>query len=198
MTGMGDMGLPDSAQLDAVGMRRLTIEQYRQMAEVGILAADARLELLEGRIYAMAPIGSLHGSVVALLAEVFIMQLATTRRAVVWVQSAIELPPDSAPQPDIALLRWREDRYRNALPQPADVLLVVEVADRTVARDQSKLKTYAGAGIPEAWLIDAKAKSTTVARDPSPGGYQSVAAVTGSIPPRLFPDLAIDLQALLG
>ena len=194
---MGDMALPDSTELDAVGMRRLAVQEYRRMLEVGILPADARVELLEGRIYGMAPIGSLHAGVLTALVEIFVVQLAATKRAVVWVQNAIEILPDSAPQPDLALLKWREDRYRDALPRPADVLLVVEVADSTLARDRSKLDTYARAGIPEAWVIDAQAKCATVARDPSREGYRDLTAAPPLVSPLHFPDLAIDLSTLL-
>jgi len=194
---MGDMALPDSTQLDAAGMRRLSVHEYRRMVDVGIIPADARVELLEGRIYGMAPIGSLHASVLTALAEVFFATAAATRRAVVWHQNPLEILPDSAPQPDLALLKWRDDRYRDALPRPADVLLVVEVADSTLARDRSKLLTYARASIPEAWLIDVQAKAMTIARDPSPEGYRSLTTVTGVASPLHFPDLMIDLSALL-
>ncbi len=194
---MGDLALPDSRALDAVGMQRLSLLDYRRMLQSGIIPADANIELLDGRIYAMAPIGSVHAAVLTRLAQFFFAQAAVTERAVVWHQNPIEILPDSAPQPDLALLKWREDCYCDALPRPADILLVVEVADSTLARDRSKLLTYARAGISEAWLIDVQGKTLSVARDPSPQGYCSVAAAGGSVSPLHFPDLSVDLAALL-
>jgi Uma2 family endonuclease len=124
------------------------------------------------------------------------LPLLASKRAVLWIQSPIEIPPDSAPQPDLALLRWRDDCYRLALPRPPDVLLVLEVADSTLARDRSKLDAYARAGIQEAWLIDAHGKAMIVARDPVPGGYRTLVEATGAISPLDFPDLRLDLAAL--
>jgi hypothetical protein len=193
---MGDMALPDSTQLDAVGMQRLTVDEYRRMVEAGVLSTDARVELLEGRIYHLAPIGSLHAGLLTAFVNFFAVPLLASKRAVLWIQSPIEIPPDSAPQPDLALLRWRDDCYRLALPQPPDLLLILEVADSTLARDRSKLDAYARAGIPDAWLVDARAKAVIVARDPAPGGYRTLVEPTGSIVPLHFPDLRLDLAAL--
>lgn len=178
-------------------MQRLSLLDYRRMLEGGIIPADANIELIDGRIYAMPPISSAHAAALTRLAQSFFAQAAVTKRAVVWHQNPIEILPDSAPQPDLALLQWRDDCYCDALPGSADILLVVEVADSTLARDLSKLLTYARAGIPEAWLIDVQGKTLSVARNRSPQGYCSVATDDGSVSPLHFPDLSVDLTALL-
>jgi Uma2 family endonuclease len=120
----------------------------------------------------MAPIGWPHLQVVTAVAQLFTMKIGRT--AMVLVQNPISLPPDSEPQPDIALLR-PEYRQRAALPNASDVLLVIEVADTTLARDREvKIPLYARHGIPEAWLFDVASQQATIYRDPGPEGYRTV------------------------
>jgi Uma2 family endonuclease len=119
-----------------------TADEFERMAERGVFLEDARLELVEGEIVEMSPIGKRRAACVDLLAELFRERLQ--RQVIVRVQNPIQLDDHSEPQPDLALLRRREDFYRDALPTPDDVLLVVEVADTSVEYDrQVKLPIYA-------------------------------------------------------
>ncbi len=121
--------------------RRFTLEEYHRMGEAGILDEDERVELIEGEIVEMSPIGPLHGSVVARLVSLLVRQLGD--RAIVWPQNSLVLRAVvSQLQPDLALLRPRADYYRSANPEPRDVLLVIEVVDSSVDRDR-RVKLYA-------------------------------------------------------
>jgi Uma2 family endonuclease len=173
--------------------RALSVAEFHRMGEVGLLGPDERLELIHGDIVTMAPIGGPHLHLVNVLAQLFSMQFG--RSALVSVQNPVSLPPDNEPQPDIAILR-PECWARAAVPCAADVLLVVEVADTTLARDRDvKIPLYARHGIPEAWLFDVAAESVTVYRDPSPGGYRSAQTLArdAMVSPLQRPDVAISL-----
>jgi len=143
------------------------------MGRVGILREDSRVELLEGELIDMSPIGSVHLSVVNTLTMIFARQVGDV--AIVSTQNPVSLLPDSEPQPDIALLRPRQDRYRNALPVATDVLLIVEVSDTSIEYDrQVKLPLYAQHGIPEVWIIDLQAGCMEIYRDPNERGYRKL------------------------
>ena len=149
---------------------RLTVYDYHRMAEVGLLRPDERVELIDGEIIDMPPIGSLHGAVVDLLAERFITALHGM--ALVRIQGAIRLGDDSEPQPDVALLRPRADRYAAEQPRAADVLLVVEVSDTTLKFDVgAKARLYARHGLPELWVADLTKRRVQVFRTPRDGKY---------------------------
>jgi Uma2 family endonuclease len=131
-----------------LAQRWITADEYGRMGEAGIFTDDARLELIEGAIFEMPPIGSPHAACVDAL-NLILNELAR-RSFIVRVQNPIRLNDFSEPQPDVTLLRWRDVLYRNAHPRPADVLLVVEVADATVQTDRTvKLPLYAQADISE-------------------------------------------------
>jgi Uma2 family endonuclease len=143
------------------------------MARAFILREGSRVELIEGELIDLAPIGSLHASVVSALSMFFARQVGEL--AIVSAQNPVRLPPDNQPQPDLALLKPCADRYRAALPTAADVLLVIEVADTTVEYDREiKLPLYARHSIPEVWLIDLKAGTLQVYREPTPKGYRKL------------------------
>jgi Uma2 family endonuclease len=149
----------------------ITADEYERMGEAGILRPDARLELLEGEIYEMSPIGSRHAACVDALS--LLLTEIVGRRFRVRTQSPIRLDDFSEPQPDVALLRWRDDFYRDAHPTPADVLLVIEVADTTVESDRRyKLPLYAKAGINEAWLVNLPDEKIELYAEPANGAYQ--------------------------
>ncbi len=149
---------------------RLTVADYYRMGEVGILAPDARVELIEGEIIDMAPIGSPHVSAVLQLDH--LLQEAVRGNALVLVHNPIVLDDYSAPQPDLALLRPRADYYRSALARPGDVLLIIEVAQSSLRFDRDdKIPLYARHGIPEAWLVDLQAKRLVRYRHPQQGAY---------------------------
>jgi Uma2 family endonuclease len=136
---------------------RLTVADYYRMGEAGILAPEARVELIDGEIIDMAPIGSAHVSSVLQLDH--LLKDAVKGKALVLVQAPIVLGDYSAPQPDLALLRPRTDYYRSSLAGPGDVLLIVEVALSSLRFDRDdKIPLYAHHGIPEVWLVDVDAK----------------------------------------
>ncbi|HYY59553.1 MAG TPA: Uma2 family endonuclease [Pyrinomonadaceae bacterium] len=149
----------------------ITVDEYERMGEAGIWTKDSRLELLEGEIYEISPIGSRHAACVSFLGNLLNRQLGD--KLIVSTQDPIRLDDFSEPQPDIALLRWRDDFYRHAHPQPADVLLVIEVADTTVDSDRLiKIPLYAKAGIKEVWLVNLPEEKIELYAEPSGGAYQ--------------------------
>jgi Uma2 family endonuclease len=179
--------------------RLFTVEEYYRMAEAGIISTGERLELIEGEVVAMAAIGSRHAACVDRL-NYFLSQ-RVGGRALVRVQNPIRLDQFSEPQPDIALLRPRADFYAFAHPGPADVFLVVEVADTSAGFDRDvKIPLYARAGIPEAWLVDLTGDYVMVYRKPSVQVYQDVQRLQRgqSLSREAFPDLILAVEDILG
>lgn len=181
-------------------LRKLfTASEYHTMLEAGILKEGERVELIEGEILQMPPMGSRHFSGVIRASEA----LGDLRgRAHVSIQSPVHLDDLSEPEPDLALLRRRSDVYAESLPTPQDILLVIEVADTTTGYDR-KVKInrlYAGSGIPEAWLIPLGSATLEVYRDPSPQGYRSIRIFHRGerLSPLAFPGLVIEVDAILG
>jgi Uma2 family endonuclease len=149
---------------------RLTVADYYRMGEAGILAPEARVELIDGEIIDMAPIGSAHVSSVLQLDH--LLKDAIKGKALVLVQAPIVLGDYSAPQPDLALLRPRTDYYRSSLAGPGDVLLIVEVALSSLRFDRDdKIPLYAHHGIPEVWLVDVDAKRLIRYGNPQQDAY---------------------------
>ena len=150
---------------------RLTVSDFHRMGEAGIFAAGDRVELIDGEVIDMSPIGALHAAIVALLTAFLCRSVGSG--VIVWCQNPIRLDDSSEPEPDIALLRPRADGYMSAHPGPEDVLVVIEVADTSLAYDLGvKVPLYARHGIPEAWVIDAATRQTRVFREPSAEGYR--------------------------
>jgi Uma2 family endonuclease len=177
--------------------RRFTVDEYYKMAKAGILREDDRVELIEGEIFTMSPIGSRHAACVTNLTNVFVLGVGA--RAIVRVQNPIRLSRRSEPQPDVALLRPREDRYTRSHPGPEDVLLVMEVAETSLAYDRRKLSRYAEAGIPEAWLFNLVAGQVEVHREPVDGRYRQVQVLgrDAVLSPLAFPDLSMPVNDVL-
>jgi len=185
----------------AIGVRtrRFSVEEYHQMVRAGILKEDDRVELIEGEIVEMTPIGPRHAVCVTGLTEHLVRSVGT--RAVVWVQNPIHLGSYSEPQPDVALLRPPRTRYIDAHPAPEDILLVIEVADATVEDDRTgKLPLYARAGIPESWLVNLPGEAIEGYRDPAPDGYRDIRTVRRgqSLPLLAFPDVTLTADDILG
>ncbi len=150
---------------------RITVEQFHHMGEAGIFHEDDRVELIEGEIIDMPPLGTQHTSVVKRLNSIFSLQAGM--KAIISVQDPIHLESDSEPQPDIALLRYREDFYRHAHPKPEDIILLVEVADTSLRYDKEvKLPLYARHGIPEVWIVDLEHQRLEIYRHPAGESYQ--------------------------
>src|SRR5882724_10132038 len=153
--------------------RYFNVDEYYRMAEVGLLSEDDRVELIEGEIIEMSPIGSTHGGTVKRSSNFLNRKLGDV--VIVSVQDPIRLDDFSEPQPDLALLKPRKDFYSKAHPAPEDVLVVIEVADTSVNYDRNvKLPLYARAGIPEAWLMVLRKDIIEVHSQPKNGKYQKV------------------------
>jgi Uma2 family endonuclease len=167
------------------------------MGEVGLLAEDARVELIEGEIVEMAPIGSPHGGKVKRLINLLVSLLAG--KAIVAAQDPVILGNHSEPQPDIALLKWRDDYYEKAHPRPKDIFLVIEVSDTTVRYDRDiKIPLYACHGIVEAWLLDIPNHSLEVYRSPQTGKYQQMTRHTeGQLAPLALPEAVLNVAELV-
>ena len=179
--------------------RAFTVDEYHRMAQAGIFSEDDRVELLQGEIVTMAPIGSRHQACVDRLTGLLSLQVA--KRAVVRVQGPVRLDEHSEPQPDVALLNVRADYYAQAHPRPEDVLLVVEVAETSAEADRDiKVPLYARAGIAEVWLVDLSGESIEVFQRASPQGYQEVRRVRRGdrLAPCALPDLDLAVHDLLG
>ena len=184
--------------VDSLQRHRLTVADYHQMAEAGILGPDDRVELIAGEVLDMSPIGSLHAALVAAVAEHF--SRAAAGKLTVWSQNPIRLDDLSEPQPDIALVRPRADFYATAHPTVADVFLIIEVAETSLAYDLGvKVPLYARHGIPEVWVIDAATRITHRFRGPGPAGYAEQATIAAETPleSAALPSDARSLAAIL-
>jgi Uma2 family endonuclease len=177
--------------IEVESVRRLfTVEEYHRMAEAGILDPDERVELIEGEVLQMAPIGPRHAGCVINATRMFITGLGD--RVVVSPQNPLVIRPRSEPQPDLLLLRPRTVSYSHALPAAHDVLLAVEVADTTVRFDRLvKARLYARAGIAEFWLLLAAEGAIEVHREPGPDGYASMTRYASgqTVSSLAFPDV---------
>ena len=153
---------------------KLDVDKYYRMAEVGILREEDRVELIDGEVMDMAPIGADHMDAVNGLVESLV--LACAGRAIVSVQNPVLLDRFNVPQPDLAVFRYRADRYRTGgRPTPADVLLLAEVSDSSLRFDRTvKLPLYARAGVGECWIVDLRGRILQAHRHPAGGAYTSV------------------------
>lgn len=176
---------------------RWTVEEYQRLGETGFFHEDDRVELLNGDIVIMAPIGIRHVKAVRNLNRVMVLQY--DGRALVDVQSPVIIDGHSEPQPDILLLHPNA-KSRDSLPIPEDVLVLIEVAESSLAYDlKDKRQAYARAGIVEYWLLDLTKSQMYVFRDPTSEGYcsEKIVAADESIAPLAFPDDPIALSELL-
>ena len=177
---------------------RFTVADYHRMGDAGIFHEDDRVELIDGELFQMAPIGSPHAAIVIRLNSRFGALAAD--RYLISPQNPLQIPPHSEPQPDIVLLRPRADGYYGSLLQPSDVLLLVEVADSSLEWDRDvKIPIYGRHGVIESWLVDLEHRTVTVFRDPGQDGYlSSVQIREGAVSPCCLTDIAITLEDLFG
>ena len=176
---------------------RLSVADYYRMGEVGILPSDTRVELVDGEIIDMPPIGSRHAAIVDTLAKLLIRAVGDS--GIVRTQGPIALGPHTEPLPDVALLKPRAGGYFDAHPRPRDVLLVIEVADTSLAFDRDvKAPPYAAHDIPEFWLIAVESRRLTRNRDPLRGAYTRVDEPDLRAPLEVtaLPAVRIDLSTL--
>ena len=171
--------------------RLFTVDEVLAMDEAGIFHPEERIELLDGEIVVMPPISEPHADGTDRLDESLKYDLRG--RARVRVQGPVRISDDSLLQPDIAILRLRDDYHRMGATAE-DVLLIIEVADSTLQLDREvKLARYAAAGIPEVWIANLRARQVEGFSDPVDGAYRSRRVVTaeGRISPQAFPDVSL-------
>ena len=178
---------------------RFTRDDYHRMANAGVFRPGVRVELIDGEIIEMHPIGRRHRGTVDRLTAVLAPRVGTA--AIVRVQSSIALGNNGEPEPDLVLLRYRADFYTESDEKPEDVLLVVEVAETSERYDRrTKAPLYARFGIPELWIVDLKRSRITRYLDPTPDGYASTRIYRRgeSLSPLAFPSLLIPVVDILG
>lgn len=185
-----------SVQIDR---RVFSVDDFHRMVETGLLSEDERVELIEGEVVKMSPIGSRHAACVRRIDE--LLRERVGREVMISVQSPVRLSDLSEPQPDLTVLRRREDFYSSAHPTPADVLLLVEVADTSVGYDrQVKLPLYARSGIAEVWLVDLSSDAVETYARPEGGAYQErVRAARGeSVGAGVLAGVTVAVEEILG
>lgn len=181
-----------------VTKRLFDVDEYHRMAQAGILSEDDRVELVDGEIVAMRPIGPRHNAAVNRANRMLVS--AVGEAAIVQVQGSVRLHRFAEPQPDLVLLRPRADFYAPALPGPSDILLVIEIADASVEYDREvKARLYAQAGVPEYWLVNLDDRSVVCHTDPQGDAYRTTrrAGASDTIAPAALPDVAIPVTHLL-
>lgn len=177
--------------------RLFTVDEYHHMAEAGIFGPEERVELIDGEIVEMSPIGPRHAGCVINLNRLLLTHLGD--RAVISPQNPVVIRPRSEPQPDMLVLRKRDVSYSRAHPTPEDVLLAVEVADTTARFDRIvKARVYARARIAEYWLVDVGEERVDVFRAPGVDAYAEINHVGRgvSVAPRAFPDAVLSVDDL--
>jgi Uma2 family endonuclease len=175
-----------------VPRHRLTVRDYHRLGEAGVLDEDSRVELLEGQLVDMSPIGPRHALAIDILTRLLLN--AVGERAWVKTQNPIVLDDTSEPQPDFSVVRHPWHGYPHAHPRPPDVHLVVEVADSGLEFDRgAKLELYARGGIREFWIVDLTTNRVLVHRDPTDGTYTSVTIVdmSGTLQVEALPEVTI-------
>lgn len=183
----------------SVTRHRFTIEEYHKMGEAGIFHEDDRVELVEGEIVEMTPIGARHAETVNTLNDLMANLRGRSGGYTISVQNPIVLGVHDEPQPDLALLRLDRDRTR--LPRPEDVLLLMEVSDTTLRYDrETKFPLYARGGVPEAWLVDLQNSVIELHTEPSTDGYKVVRKFdrTETVTSTTVPEVSIGADAVLG
>lgn len=177
---------------------KLTVDDYHRMGEAGILTREHRVELIEGDLIEMAPIGSGHGAVVGRLNKRLVISAGD--QALIWIQMSIRLSRYSEPEPDALILRPRADDYEKSLPTAKDVIALVEVADSSLGYDREiKLPLYARHGVAEVWLVDLRARQVEIHRRPGPDGYAEklVARPGDMLRPAALPSVEVAVADLL-
>ncbi len=153
--------------------RLINVNEYYKMAEVGILKPDDRVELINGEIFQMAPIGSRHAAIVDRLARKLNQLLPN--QVNIRVQNPIRFDINNEPEPDISLLKYKDDDYASAHPIPSDVLAVIEVASSSIRFDREvKAPLYASNGIREYWIIDLDINQIEVFSNPQGDSYTEI------------------------
>ncbi len=178
----------------------ITASEFTLMCEAGVFREDDRLELIEGEIIEMSPIGKRHAAAVRRLNNLLARGLSEDE-ALVDAQNPVVLGDISEPQPDLALLRPRPDFYSEH-PRPEDILLLIEVADTSLAYDREvKVPTCARHDVPEVWILDLNGATVEVYRQPTADGYARIERLDDPeavVSPRLLPQLKLQVKTLVG
>jgi Uma2 family endonuclease len=177
---------------------RFNVKEYYRMAETGVLPPGVRVELLDGKVIDMSPIGPFHGGVTEYLTEVF--AAASKGRWRTRVQNALHLDDHSEPQPDLVLAKPIAESYKRRHPRPEEVYLLIEVSDSTLETDQEdKVPAYGRAGIPEVWIVNLNELTVEIYREPNFTGYGSktILQAGDQAVPLAFPDVIVDVAELL-
>lgn len=190
----GSMGTRGTAVLRH---HRFDIDEYHRMIEAGILTENDRVELIDGEIVEMTPIGSPHAGCVDALTRALVLGLGES--AWVRIQNPVTIAPHSEPEPDVVVARARSEGYASSHPEPGDVLLLIEIGDSSVTFDRGiKVPLYARAGIREVWLVDLTEGAIDAHREPGAEDYARCERVTGGVlSPLAFPDLELPVAAIL-
>jgi Uma2 family endonuclease len=178
---------------------RISTNRYQMMVAAGVLTKYDRVELIEGDMLDMAPIGTKHSAITSRLHELFV--LAISRSATIVSGGPVNLGEFSEPQPDLMLLKRRADFYSGKIPESADVLLLIEVSDSSLSFDQSvKLGLYARYGVAEYWVVDVEGKRVVTYQDPTAKGYDRKVefAAADVLAPQAFPDVRITVEGIFG
>jgi Uma2 family endonuclease len=187
-----------TAQIQHVTHYRFTVDDYHAMADAGILKENARVELVQGEIIEMAPIGNRHAACVDRLVD--LLTYHTRQSAITRVQNPVRIDDHSEVEPDLMLLVRRDDFYASGPPRPNDVLLLIEVSDTTLLYDRNvKLLIYARAGIPEVWIVDLQSGQLEVFFEPSSEGYASSRTFGSgdSVSPSAFADISLAVNEII-
>jgi Uma2 family endonuclease len=183
----------------AITKRRFTADDYHRMGETGILSARDRVELIDGEVVTVSPVGSRHAAIVNRATRLLVTRLGD--HAIVQAQGPVRLDRFNEPQPDIVVLRPRDDFYVTRYPGPDDVLLVLEVSDSSPAYDREvKGPLYAAAGISEYWIADVAAHRLECYTNPAAALYRTLHHATpqDSVTPTLLSELVVTVGELLG
>jgi Uma2 family endonuclease len=178
--------------------RKFTLDEYHRLAETGFLTEDDRVELIDGEIIEMSPVGKAHNACINRNTRTLVQRLSD--RAVVSVQNSVVIL-ENEPLPDIAILQPNPSYYADRLATPEDILLIIEVADSSLTYDQEiKTSKYAQAGVQELWIVDLNDDMIWVYRNPSPKGYLDIKAYKRGehITTLAFPDITLAVNEILG
>ncbi|HMS39155.1 MAG TPA: Uma2 family endonuclease [Pyrinomonadaceae bacterium] len=186
--------------MSALPQRKLfTVDEYDTMIKAGVFDGKERVELIEGEFVKKMTQGDLHIGCINFLTRFF--SINYNENVLVSIQNAVKINIFSAPEPDVALLRFRSDFYSTGKAQPEDILLLIEVADSTVSSDRRvKIPLYAGAEVPEVWLVNLPRKIIEIYTEPKNGKYQIVRKATKSetISPKMIADLSVKVADVVG
>lgn len=176
-----------------------TVGDYHKMIDAGVFVGDQNYELIEGEIIKKMTVGDYHISCVNRLNRIFSRNCGDD--VIVSIQNPVIISDISEPEPDVTLLKFREDFYASGKATPEDVLLLIEVSDSTVTYDRkTKMKLYAEAGIEESWLVNLPRQILEIYSDPQDGKYKLVrkAGKNESVSPKFLTSLKIKVSDFIG